>query len=361
MTIDRLVLKETKYPESLDWSLVEKWAHGIPVYRENDPNKPEWKPTPVIEADFSSDGYGNISIKNEADTSSNPTGTIKDRAAWELVTLFRDYARALILKKKSIDGSIELERIPRLSLISAGNVANSVSRMFHIYGLPPVKVLVDLTMPANRIETLKNMYADVYLTDLSERRLNANDIKLLTNNTRGVDITSVRSIEPHAIFYDWHAHECFNANPNEIYVPYGSGRLLENLLTWQQRTLRGYIEDKRDPRLRNSVQNVVSMSVLGSEPIDINSGADKLTKKFNLNIFDDHDIGALEMFSFTGKNSGIYKVNEEKIIQAYELMQRHCNTEPSGAAGFALYLQRFEDGLIDSSKKILVVNTGKGI
>jgi hypothetical protein len=33
-------------------------------------------------------------------------------------------------------------------------------------------------------------------------------------------------------------------------------------------------------------------------------------------------------------------------------------TEPSAAAGLALYMQRYERGLVSPEKKVLIVNTG---
>lgn len=50
-----------------------------------------------------------------------------------------------------------------------------------------------------------------------------------------------------------------------------------------------------------------------------------------------------------------------KIKQAYELLSRYCDTEPSASAGLALYLQRFDHGKVRPQDKVLVVNTGKGI
>jgi threonine synthase len=36
-------------------------------------------------------------------------------------------------------------------------------------------------------------------------------------------------------------------------------------------------------------------------------------------------------------------------------------TEPSGAAGLALYLQRYDERQIREGRKIMVVNTGSGL
>src|SRR3989339_493861 len=143
-TQNRAVIKEIEHPTRLDWILVEKWADGIPCFSEDDPSHPEWRATPTFPLDLSSEGYGVAYVKDEADETSNPTRTIKDRATWELTCLFRDYARALYLKKKEgeLNGNIGSLRVPRLSLITAGNAGRSISNMFERYGLPPIKLVV---------------------------------------------------------------------------------------------------------------------------------------------------------------------------------------------------------------------------
>jgi threonine synthase len=369
------VVTEADYPRVMDWRLVEQFADGIPCFPENDPKEPEWSATPTIPVDLTSAGYGVIYVKDESDTKSNPTGTIKDRAAWELTTLYRDFARALYLKKKAglLNGNIGSIPVPRLSYITAGNVGRAISRMFGRFGLPPMKLLVDKSILPRRLEILRKLHADIYMADLSRnvfeedeqlarRAYTPEEIKILTNNRGGIDITSVVALEPQAIFYDWHVHEAFNEYPNEIYVPYGSGRLWENYLTWQERTIRNDGVGRRDPRLRVPVGSVVGMSVFGAEPADPNSSADKLTKSFNpFALFTDQDVTALRDLSFTGQETQATRVREERIRQAYDLLSQHVATEPSAAAGLALYLQRYDEGKINKRKKVLVVNTGRGI
>ncbi len=375
MTLDRIVVKETKFQPIMDWKLVEQFADGIPTFNENDPDKPEWTATPTTPIDLSHDGYGLVYIKNEADKRSNPTQTIKDRAAWELTTLYRDFARGLYLKKKEgvLNGNIGSVPIPRLSIITAGNVGRAISHMYQKFGLPPMKLLLDVQIPEDRLQVLKGLHADIYLTDLREnvfekdkqkrnRPYTPQEIKILTNNKDGIDITSVMALEPQTTFYDWHVHEAFNENPDEIYVPYGSGRLWENYLSWQEKAIRTDATGRKDPRLRVPIAKVIAMSILGAEPQNQDSKADKLTKSYNpFMLFDDQDISALKILSFTGKDTDVHKVSEEKIKQAYQIMSKYVETEPSAAAGLALYFQRFEEGKINPKRKSLVVNTGKGI
>ena len=105
-------------------------------------------------------------------------------------------------------------------------------------------MLVDASIPQGRLERLQQLHADIYLADLARKELTPDEIKKLTNNKHGIDLTSVVMIEPQAVLYDWHVYEALNESPDEIYVPYGSGRLFENYLTQQMRNAR-----TRDPRL----------------------------------------------------------------------------------------------------------------
>jgi len=362
---ERNIVKEIEYPSTLNPELVDKWGDGIPVYSEADPNSPEWKETPVVSLDLTSEGFGEVHIKNEADRTSNPTGTIKDRAAWELATLYRDYARALYLKMRA--GVLSREAlaqtpVPRLSVLTAGNEGTAVAECFKQYDLPPPKLIVSQGLKDQIMKSLTSLRADIYTVNLS-RELTGEDIKILSNNKGGVDITSARAIEPSSVFYDWHVHESFSQNPNRIYVPYGSGRLMENYLVWQARTARNDIPGQRDPRLKTSTQKVISIDILGAEPTELNSQADKLTAPFKpFLLFRDEDINTLVNLSFTGKHTGIEKVSEAEIELARQFFDQHrIDAEPSAAAGFGLYLKHYKAGLIDKSEKILIVNTGKGL
>ena len=361
MSLDRVVVKDIPYPV-LNWDLIERWADEIPVFSENDPTHPEWISTPVIPLDLSSEGYGSVYIKNEADLKSNPTGTFKDRMAWEITALHRDYARGLMLKKKYIDGKVEELPIPRITLLTAGNAGISLSHFFEKYGLPPPKLLIGNSTSQERLNLFKKLYADIYMVDTEERSLTTEEIKRLTNNERGIDITSNLILQPELIFYDWHVHESFNESPDEIYVPYGSGRLMENYLAWQERTMRNDAGDK-DPRLKTLVRKVISMNILGATPEEKDSSANHLIADYNpFTIFDDHDVSALINLSWTGRNTGIYEVKEEKIQEAFYIMNKYgISTSASGATSLGLYLQRYEEGKVDPRKKSLVVNTGQGI
>jgi len=362
---ERRVEKEVWFPRFMSAEIVEKWGDSIPVFSEADPHHPEWQETPIIPLDLSPEGYGELYVKNEADRASNPTGTIKDRAAWELATLYRDFARALYLKlrlgrltKEELEGI----PVPRLSFITSGNEGRAVAERFKLHDLPPPKLIVGQDILPAYLESLKALRADLYSVDLNEK-LDADAIRRVSNNEGGIDITSVRSLQPQTIFYDWHVHEAFNFSPDKIFVPYGSGRLAENYLYWQMRTMRNEGNNTRDPRLKASAGSVVSMDILAAEPSSPTSVADKLTAPFKpFLLFRDSDINALAHVHFTGRETNKYPVSESSINEAFSLLKsRGLQTEPSGAASLALYLMHFKRGLIGKNEKVLVVNTGEGL
>ncbi len=235
--------------ERMTRELVDQWGEGIPAYEEANVLRPEWQETHLREVDLSKNGYGQFFVKDE---SINPTGTIKDRAAWEVATLYRDFARAIWLKHRQ-DGKINPQdfTIPSFSLITAGNEGLAIAQRFKQHNLPPPKFILDLDTSKQTIEALKKLRASIYQVDLKSRPLTAEDILTLTDNKDGIDITSAQFIEPQAIFYDWHVHEVLNAEPDYIFLPSGSNRLLENYLYWQAKNAKGAVSSAPRSCLRS--------------------------------------------------------------------------------------------------------------
>ena len=202
------VIKEIPYQENMDWHLVEKWAETIPRFSKKDPKHPEWKPTPIKRIDLSSEGFGEIYVKDESDPQSNPNKVIKDRMAWEETGRFRDYGLLLHQRRKEgiLNGNLSLMKVPRLTYVTAGNVGKSLSNFFEKYSLPPIKLLMDKQTYEKNKGFLTDAYADIYITDLSKKNLSSKMIKRFTNNNDGLDITSLIITKPHEVWYDWHFH-----------------------------------------------------------------------------------------------------------------------------------------------------------
>ena len=259
-------------------------------------------------------------------------------------------------------------------MLTAGNAGMALANTFKSLGLPQPKLLLDKHTSPQTIEKLKKAGADIYVVDLAtnpfsglpsdQAPLTPGEILTLTNNRYGKDLTSSNSeedlIAPEVIYYQDLAEQIFKETPDEIYVPYGSGALFGEIVVRQNFN----VWDVDEGKIRNQVAQT---KILGAEPKNPNSIADKLTapaKPFPtqwekaLNIYKEH--------GETNEETGIEKIAEEDIITAYELLKRRgaplgIETEPSATAGLALYMRRWREGKIKKDAKIIVVNTGKGV
>ena len=114
----------------------EKILKSIIVPSDNDPLKPEFPPenpkfpaTPTYQIKVP--GFSNVWLKDE---SFNPTGTHKDRMAWEIVVTYRDFL--LAKKAGQIKGSL-----PAMSIISSGSAAIAIQSQLKKYNLPTLKII----------------------------------------------------------------------------------------------------------------------------------------------------------------------------------------------------------------------------
>ncbi len=322
---------------------------SIVVGSQNDPNKPEFPPgnprfpaTPTIKIFVP--GFSNVWLKDE---STNLTGTHKDRMAWEMVLIYRDF----LLAKK--DGRIK--RIPELSLLSSGSAALAIQTLFKRYGLPCLRVLMDSHTNPSTVAQLKQLGCRIFLTDLQRGILNWDDILRLTHNEDGFDITSNEAFDPTIRFYDWLSYEIINSNAEYIFVPFGTGQLYENIMNIIKQELS---YQKRDPRFRGSKKKLRMASILGATTMEKNSKATKLYAPFLP--YSHYSQQWIKFYRFTGQTgsfSQIYEVKESFIDHALILAHSQgIACEPSGIAGLALFLQM--KNKIQKNKKILIVNTG---
>lgn len=187
----------------------------IHIGSENDPLRPEFPaddpkfpatPTYPIKVP----GFSNVSLKNE---SHNPTGTHKDRMAWEIVVTYRDF---LLAKQR---GQISSE-LPSMSIISSGSAAIAIQSQLRKYALPDLKVLVDRSIDAGILAAMEHIGCEVYKTDLTARSLSWRDILALTANPDGFDITSNEALNPTIRFYDWLSYEIINSSPEWCFIPF---------------------------------------------------------------------------------------------------------------------------------------------
>src|SRR3989338_11239924 len=99
----------------------ERILKSINIASENDPSKPEFPPenprfpaTPTYKIRVP--GFSNVWLKDEG---LNPTGTHKDRMAWEIIVTYSDFL--LAKKRGQVSG-----HLPAMSIISSGSAAIAI-------------------------------------------------------------------------------------------------------------------------------------------------------------------------------------------------------------------------------------------
>ncbi|MFH1712179.1 MAG: pyridoxal-phosphate dependent enzyme [Patescibacteria group bacterium] len=324
---------------------------SIVVASENDPNKPEFPAdnpkfpaTPTYKIVVP--GFKNVWLKDE---SHNPTGTHKDRMAWEIVVTYRDF---LLAKKR---GQISGE-LPRMSIISSGSAAVAIQTQLKKYQLPNLKVLADHDIDKNVLEIIKNLGCEVYQTNLGEKPLAWPEILELTDNQDGFDITSSEALDPTTRFYDWLSYEIINSSPDYCFVPFGTGNLFENVLNINKKEVS---TKHHDPRFSGDVKTLRQCNFFGATTNDRDSKADKLySPHLPFVHFDEQWIRLYRYAGFCGPKSNVYLIEENFLDDALELAEaQKIKCEPSGIAGLALLLQIKDD--VPKNKRILIVSTGK--
>ncbi|MBI2196326.1 PLP-dependent lyase/thiolase [Candidatus Daviesbacteria bacterium] len=329
----------------------EKILESIKIASENNPLKPEFPPdnpkfpaTPTFAIQVP--GFTNVWLKDE---SVNPTGTHKDRMAWEMVVTYRDF---LMAKKR---GQITAS-LPQLSIISSGSAAIAIQTMLKKYHLPNLKVLIDVDMDPRLEEILKNLGCEIFVTDLAKKPFSWKEILILTHNPDGFDITSNEALDPTTRFYDWMSYEITNTSPDYVFIPFGTGNLYENILNI---TKKEVTTENHDPRFKGDVEKLKQCSFLGATTNNPKSKADKLySPHLPFVHFDEQWIRFYRYGGYCGPKSDVKLIKEEYIDEAIQLArQQNINCEPSGIAGLALMLQMKQE--LPSKSKILIVNTGK--
>jgi len=326
---------------------------SIKIGSDNDPSHPEFPPdnprfpaTPTKKIDIK--GFENVFVK---DDSVNPTGTHKDRMAWEIVCQYRNF---LIAKKMGlVKGTL-----PQFSIISSGNAAISLAYFLKKYNLPKPKILIDDNTPKKIVNYLKRQYCEIYITELAEKPLNFEEILKLTNNPTGFDITSNEALDPHTIFYDWMSFEIINQAPDYVLVPFGTGSLYENICNIIKEEL--WKVGKKDPRLKIDINRLRKCHIIGTTVNRPNSKAYMLySPHLPFTQFNAQWLNFYKKFGYMGEKSNVYIVSEEAIEEAFEVLNSQgINCEYSGAAGLAYLLENKTK--LPKDKKYLVVNTGKG-
>ena len=330
----------------------ERILKSIVVASENNPRKPEFPAdnpkfpaTPTYRIKVP--GFSNVWLKDE---SKNPTGTHKDRMAWEMVVSYRDF----LLAKKS--GQIK-GPLPNMSIISFGSAAIAIQAQFKKYKLPNLKVLIDRKfIEPIALKTIKKLGCETYETDLAKRSLSWKEILILTHNEGGFDITSNEALDPTTRFYDWLSYEIINNSPDYCFIPFGTGNLYENVLNINKKEVSTV---NHDPRFRGNIKTLRKCNFLGATSNNPRTKAEKLySPHLPFVHYDEQWIRFYRHAGFCGSESDVHLLKEEYLEQAMVLAKSQgINCEYSGIAGLALMLQI--KNKLPKVKKMLIVNTGK--
>ncbi|MBL7870192.1 MAG: PLP-dependent lyase/thiolase [Cyclobacteriaceae bacterium] len=341
-------VREQMDDEKLVRAATEEIA-GLYVPSLNDPSKPEFPPRPFYEPRFPASntyridvpGFTNVWLKDE---STNPTGTHKARMAWEVLIKAKRY------------------NIKEVSIISSGSAAAAIQHFFNLFKVSTkLKVLMDKRIKPDIKDALLQMGCEVYETDLSKESLSSKEIKELTNNKEGIDITYREILDRfNDNYYDWLSYEVLNENPSYCFIPFGTGDLFVNILIIAEREFNNRIY-KHDPRFLGDIKKIGVCNFMGATTRDANSRMDKLFSYY-LPSLDDYQfyINSLIQNGRIGNLSGILDVDENFIEEALDISRKHSiRCEPSGIAGLALLLQMRDE--LPHDEKILIVNTGSTI
>ena len=328
-----------------------KILYSIRVGSENDPTKPEFPPdnpkfpaTPTYKIKIP--GFSNVWLKDE---SKNPTGTHKDRMAWEMIVTYRDF----LLAKK--DGHLR-DKIPQLSIITSGSAGFAIQTMLKKYGLPNLKCLVDVDLDERIISILENLGCEIYRADLARKPFHWKEILSLTGNSNGIDITSNVALDPTMKFYDWMSYEVINHSPDYCFMPFGTGNLFENLLNINKKEV---LSINHDPRFSGDIDKLRNCNFIGATVNDPKSKADKLySPHLPFVHFDEQWISVFRSQGSCGTESNVHLVREKFLDEAMKIAKEQgIDCEPSGIAGLGILLQMRNK--IPKDAKILIISTGK--
>lgn len=331
-------------------SLETKILRSIRVPSENNPLRPEFPPgrprfpaTPTYRIKVS--GFSKVWLKDE---SINPTGTHKDRMAWEIVVMYRN----ILLRRK---GERRSRPLPPVSLISSGSAALAVQTMLRKYQLPALKALVDKNIKPKIKKALRQISCEIYETNLATRTLSSKEILKLTKNKNGIDITASEGLDPTMQFYDWMSYEMINEKPEYCFIPFGTGHLFENVMNVSCREVTKQVHD---PRFKGNATKLRQCNFLGATSNNPRTLANKLySPHLPFTHYNEQWLETSKTTGFCGPDSGVYAVKESFLRKALVIAhQQGIKCEPSGIAGLALLLQL--QSKIAPQKKVLVVNTG---
>ena len=314
-----------------------------PLQAEFPPKNPAFPATPTIPIHVP--GFENVWLKDE---SQNPTGTHKDRLAWEIILYYNP-----IIKQHYSSPNNLISTMPQPSLITSGCAGIAIQQMFNSYApFLRLRALVDKRMDERLLKGLQKVGCKVYKTDLSLGRFSSQDILRKTQNESGVDLTFNQGVEAiKNTFYDWLSYEILNQNPKYCFIPYGSGHLYRNILhTLKKETQKA---PKRTRRFMGNINRLQHCHFIGATTTNRESVLDKLYSPFPTFEEYNHELKDWSAKGVCGAKSRIHELKEEFVLEALRIADANrVRCEPSGIAGLALLLQMKDR--IPKDEKILI-------
>lgn len=326
---------------------------SIRIVDSSDPDNPEFPPenpkfpaTPTIKINIPN--FSNVWIKDE---SINPTGTHKDRLAYEVIRkIYMPLLKSNIVNVKS--------SLPHISIISSGSAAIAIQSLLNQYRLPHLKVLTDNNTPVNIKKSLQKIGCEMYETDLSKKPLKCNEILAITNNKDGIDISSRDMLDPiNYVYYDWLSYEVLNEDPEYCFIPFGTGDLFSNILNI---SVSEFFSNHHDNRLLIEPKHLGKCHFIAATTNKKNTKLDKLYSPFlPFSPIRRNEIEQYKSYKACGTKTTIGYIEEKYVDLALEYAKENKITcEPSGISGLGMLLQ-LEDIIQEKDAKILIINTGK--
>lgn len=297
------------------------------------------------------------------DESFNPTGTHKDRKAYELLihlqTIFKEKQ-----EKDAADGRRRVIENPPISVISSGNEAYAIQTLFSEKGYRDLRVILDKSYKKSSVKThLKAINCKMWFENL-DKNLELEDVMKITGNKTGIDITARLNedlIKKRYKFYDWLSFEILNLSPDFCFIPVGTGDLYLNVLEFNKTEIEKKQKgESRDNRFFGHLDILSKCNFIGASTKDEKCKADKLFTRHNSafdKTFTEH-VDSYIKGGFCGKATGIYEIDEHYLEIAMEYLNKlKIAAEYSGAAGLAIFFSMMEN--IPKEKTVVIVNTGK--
>lgn len=336
---EHAIVRQEHSPEFMSREIINRWMREIKF-----PGEDHFNTTPLTKLNLHGEGLGEIFFK-EAETSHSLNNVE------QLALMYREFARVLWMKTQVRPEGVETVPVPRVSLILEDESGAELAEYFRKHNLPAPKFIISSGADQAMIDRLSHARAEIFQIDLGKKKLTTPEILKLTNNVKGVDITSALSEESHNFSYDDFVHEIFNAKPARIYVPMDSGRLRDNLLYWQGQVVSNEEVHETDRRFRASLLSAIRMHVCAGKTESDESNA--ITPFIN---FSASDIKSIKDFHDTGSHSGTRNVDEDVLDRAVEILEKHgFDMKRSDAAGLALYMMDIESGDLGKNERVMVV------